>query len=56
MVCSPLLVSLSVLSKVYNKILVSFEMVQNFEISDLAMVKVEKVNIAYIYSPAWEKF
>ncbi len=27
--------------------LVSFEMVQNFDISDLAMAKVEKVNITY---------
>jgi hypothetical protein len=38
-----------VLSKVYHKILVSFKMVQNFEISDLVMAKVEKVNIAYTY-------
>jgi hypothetical protein len=29
------------------KILVSFKMVQNFEISDLPMAKFEKVNIAY---------
>jgi uncharacterized membrane protein len=43
------LVSLSVLSKVYHKIWVSFEMVQNFQISDLAMAKVEKVNITYTY-------
>jgi hypothetical protein len=33
---------LSVLSKVDCKILVSFGLIQNFEISDLAMVKVEK--------------
>jgi hypothetical protein len=39
------LVSLSVLLKVYHKNSVSFETVQNFEISDLAMAKVEKVNI-----------
>jgi hypothetical protein len=36
-------------SKVYHKILVSFKMVQNFEILDLAMAKVEKVNITYTY-------
>jgi hypothetical protein len=54
MVHSPLLVSLLVLSKVIHKILVSFEMVQNFENSDLAMLKVEKVNIANIYSTALE--
>jgi len=38
---------LLVLSKVYHKISVSFALVQNFKISDLAMAKVEKVNIAY---------
>jgi hypothetical protein len=32
--------------KVCCKILVSFSLVQNLEILDLAMVKVEKVNIA----------
>jgi hypothetical protein len=32
--------------KVYHKILVSFELFQNLEILDLAMTKVEKVNIA----------
>jgi hypothetical protein len=40
-------VSLSVLSKVYHKILVSLEMVQNFKISDLAMPKFEKVNVTF---------
>jgi hypothetical protein len=34
------------ISKVYCEILVSFRQVQNLEISDLAMAKVEKVNIA----------
>jgi hypothetical protein len=34
------------ISKVYGKILLSFGLVQIFEISDLAMAKVEKVNIA----------
>jgi hypothetical protein len=38
-----------VLSKVYRKILVLFRLVQNFEILDLAMVKVEKVNITVTY-------
>jgi hypothetical protein len=28
-------------------------MVQNFEISDLAMAKFEKVNIAFTYFVAW---
>jgi hypothetical protein len=32
--------------KVFCKILVLFELVQNFEISDLAMVQVEKDNFA----------
>jgi len=32
--------------KIYCKILVSFGLVQNLEISDLAMTKVEKVNNA----------
>ncbi len=40
---------LSMLSKVYRLISVSFGLVQNFEISDLAMAKVEKVNIAVAY-------
>jgi hypothetical protein len=35
--------------KVNLKILVSFRLVQFFEISDLAMTKVEKVNIAVTY-------
>jgi hypothetical protein len=35
-----------VLSKFDHKILVSFGLIQNFQISDLAMAKVEKVNIA----------
>jgi hypothetical protein len=34
------------LSKVHREILVSFALVQNFEILDLGMAKVEKVNIA----------
>ncbi len=34
------------LSKVYRQILVSFGLVKNFEISDLAMAEFEKVNIA----------
>ncbi len=37
-----LLLLLSVLSKVYRKILVLFRLVQNFKILDLAIVKVEK--------------
>jgi hypothetical protein len=37
------------LSKVYRLISVSFGLVQNFEISDLAMAKIEKVNIAVAY-------
>jgi hypothetical protein len=40
------MVSLSVLSKVYNKISVSFED-SKFKMSDLAMAKFEKVNIAF---------
>jgi hypothetical protein len=36
---------LSLLLKVDRKILVSFRQIQNFEILDLAMAKVEKVNI-----------
>jgi len=35
-----------VLSKVDCKILVSFGQIQNFEVSNLAMAKVKKVNIA----------
>jgi len=34
------------ISKVYRKILVSFQQVQNLQILDFAMAKVEKVNIA----------
>ncbi len=37
---------LLVLSQVNHKILVLFGLIQNFEISDLAMAKVEKVIIA----------
>jgi hypothetical protein len=33
------------ISKVYHEILVFFELAQNFKILDLAMAKVEKVNI-----------
>jgi len=40
---------LSVLSKDDSKILVSFIEIQNFEVSNLAMVKVQKVNIAVTY-------
>jgi hypothetical protein len=43
------------LSKVYGKISVSFGLVQNFEISDLAMAKVEKVNIAVTYDKLLNK-
>ncbi len=39
----------------YHKILVFFEIVQNFKISDLALAKVEKVNIADIYVTTWDK-
>jgi hypothetical protein len=38
-----------VFSKVGRKILVSFRLIQNFKILDLAMVKVKKVNIAATY-------
>ncbi len=44
-----LLLLLSMLSKVYDKILVSFEPIKIFEISDSAMAKVEKANIAVTY-------
>ncbi len=37
------------ISKVYCKILVSFQLVQNLQILDLVMAKVEKVNIALFY-------
>jgi hypothetical protein len=37
------------LLKVYCEILVMFRAVQNFKISDLAMAKVEKVNIQVTY-------
>ncbi len=43
-------VSLSVLSKVDCKFLVSFEQIQNFKVSSLAMAKVKKVNMAVTYS------
>jgi hypothetical protein len=39
-----------VLSKVDRKILVSFRLIQNFEIFDLVMAKVEKVNIKVTYN------
>jgi len=42
------LLSISVPSKVDCKVLVSFGLIQNFEILDLAMAKVEKVQIAVI--------
>jgi len=38
-----------VLSKVDCKILSSFGQIQNFEVSNLAMAKVKKVNIAIAY-------
>jgi hypothetical protein len=38
-----------VLSKVDCKILVLFRLIQNFQISDLAMVKVKKVDITFTY-------
>ncbi len=41
--------SLSVISKVDHKILVSFRLIQNFEVSNLAMAKVKKVNIPDTY-------
>jgi hypothetical protein len=41
--------SLLVLSKVDHKISASFGLIQNFEISDLTMAKVKKVNIAVTY-------
>jgi hypothetical protein len=37
------------ISKVYREFLVLFGHVQNLEISDLAMAKVKKVNIAVTY-------
>jgi hypothetical protein len=43
------------LSKVYRKISFSFELVQNFEILDLAMAKVEKVNVTVTYLPSMAK-
>ncbi len=45
----PFSVSVLVLSKVYHKISFYFKMVQNFKLFDLAMLKVEKVNITDIY-------
>jgi hypothetical protein len=48
-----------VLLKVGSKILVSYELIQNFKISDLAIAKVEKVNTAVTYScvvgKSWKK-
>ncbi len=44
------MVSLQVLSKVYHKFLVTFKLVQNFEILNYAMVKFEKANITETYS------
>jgi hypothetical protein len=40
---------ISVLSKVDLKILVSFGLIQNFEILDLVIAKVKKVNIAVTF-------
>ncbi len=37
------------ISKVYRKIWVLFGLVQNLQILDLAMAKVEKVNITLFY-------
>jgi hypothetical protein len=48
------LVLLLVLSKVDRKISVSFGLIQNFEILDLAMAKFKKVNIAVTYFPGME--
>ncbi len=45
-----LLLLLSMISKVYCKILVLLKMVQNLENSDIAMAKIEKINIAVTYS------
>jgi hypothetical protein len=45
-------ISLLMLLKVYREISVSFGLVQNFEISDLAMAKVEKISITVTYSLA----
>jgi hypothetical protein len=45
-----LLVLLSLLLKDDCKILVSFEQIRNFEVSNFAMAKVKKVNIAVTYS------
>ncbi len=42
-------VLLLVLSKDDSKILVSFIQIQNFEVSNLAMAKVQKVNMAVTY-------
>jgi hypothetical protein len=39
------------ISKDDCKIWVLFRLIQNFEISDLAMAKVKKVNIAFAYYP-----
>jgi hypothetical protein len=44
-----LLLSILMISKVYRKICVLFWLVQNSQILDLAMAKVEKVNIALFY-------
>jgi hypothetical protein len=43
------LVLLSVLLKVDFKTSVSFQQIQNFEVSSLAMAKVKKVNITVTY-------
>jgi hypothetical protein len=45
-----LLLSLSMLLKVDRKISVSFRLVGNFKVLDLAMAKVKKVNFAVTYS------
>ncbi len=47
--------SLSMILKVYRKILVSFRLVQNSQILDLAIAKVEKVNIALFYEWIFRK-
>jgi hypothetical protein len=49
-VLSWLSVSLSVFLKDDCKISVSFEHIQNFEVSKLAMAKVKKVNMAATYT------
>jgi len=46
---------LLVLSKVHCKILIWFKQIRNFRVSNLAMVKVKKVNIAVTYKPYFRR-